>query len=85
MTDISLHIQQFEEIENVHDLHIWTVDGIYNVLTAHVVLYKSLPMDKLAELKEGIRTKMYELGIEHITIEFETTDEKCTFENCCNC
>ncbi len=83
MTEISAHIQQFDGVENVHDLHVWTVDGTYNVLTVHVVLSNALTMEKLAELKEEIRETLHQEGIEHVTIEFETVDEKCSFEKCC--
>ena len=82
VTDISDHLQQFVEIENVHDLHVWSIDGTYNVLTIHVVLSKSLTLDKLVGLKEKIRRSLQEKGIQHVTIEFENLDENCTFEKC---
>jgi len=83
MTEIATHIQKFEGVEGVHDLHVWTVDGTYNVLTVHVVLSNALAMEKLAELKAEIRETLHEEGIEHVTIEFETANEKCSFEKCC--
>lgn len=83
ITDISTHIDEFEGVESVHDLHVWSVDGMYNVLTVHVVLNNALEMEKMAELKVQIRESLREKGIQHATIEFETTDEKCTFEKCC--
>jgi len=83
ITDISNHLEKFEGVENVHDLHVWSVDGNYNVLTVHVVLSNSLEMEKLAELKTQIRNSLKEKAIEHATIEFETTGERCTFEKCC--
>ncbi len=74
---------KFEEVENIHDLHVWSVDGIYNVLTVHVVLKKSLKMDELAVLKLKIRKTLKENEIQHATFEFETIEEKCKYENCC--
>ena len=74
---------KFEEVENIHDLHVWSVDGMYNVLTVHVVLKKALKMDELAVLKLKIRKALKENEIQHATIEFELLDEKCTFEKCC--
>jgi len=84
IADISDHIQEFEGVENVHDLHVWSIDGSYNVLTVHVVLNNLLDMEKLAELKAAIRDSLEEKGIQHATIEFETLDEKCCFEKCCS-
>jgi cation diffusion facilitator family transporter len=83
VTDISTHLQQFDGVESVHDLHVWSVDGTYNVLTVHIVLNNSQEMDKLAELKAAIRDSLRQEGIQHATIEFETANEKCTFEKCC--
>ena len=83
MTDISEHLLHFGGVESVHDLHVWSVDGTYNVLTVHVVLNNSLDMEKLAELKAAIRDSLKEEGIQHATIEFETSDERCVFEKCC--
>lgn len=72
-----------ENINSIHDFHLWTVDGKYNVLTIHVVLKKPQTQDELASLKEIIRSKLREKNIEHTTIEFETANENCCFENCC--
>jgi len=83
ITDISDHLNLSAEIENIHDLHIWSIDGNYNVLTVHVVLNKILPMEKLAEMKAEIRASLEVKGIQHATIEFETADERCEFEKCC--
>ena len=84
LEQISIYLQEFEGVENVHDLHSWSIDGNYNIMTLHVVLNNSLEMKKLAELKVQIRKLLHEKGIQHATIEFETTDECCSFEKCCD-
>lgn len=83
ITAISKHLQQYEGVENIHDLHVWSVDGSYNVLTVHVVLNNLLEMEQMSALKTKIRESLKEKGIQHATIEFETENEQCTFENCC--
>lgn len=75
-------IKEIEYINNIHDLHIWSLDEGYNVLTVHVTLKATLPMEKLVDLKEKIRSVLKEAAIHHATIEFEMPDEKCVFENC---
>ena len=75
-------LKAFVDIENIHDLHIWSLDEEYNVLTVHVTLKRTFPMEKLAELKGDIRAVLKEEGIHHATIEFETPDESCAFLNC---
>jgi len=83
ITDVSTHLLRFEGVESIHDLHVWSVDGTYNVLTVHIVLNSALEMEKLAELKAEIRDSLQEEGIQHATIEFETSNEHCCFEKCC--
>jgi len=84
IADISSLLQQFKGIEDIHDLHIWSVDGNYNILTVHVVMNQLLEIKKVAELKEKIRSALKIKGIQHATIEFETVDERCDFEKGCD-
>jgi cobalt-zinc-cadmium efflux system protein len=72
----------FDTIDSIHDLHTWTIDGIYHIATLHVVLKQNTDMNSLAALKTEIREKLKELDISHATIEFETRDEECCLENC---
>jgi cobalt-zinc-cadmium efflux system protein len=83
IVSVSEHLMQFDGVENIHDLHVWSVDGSYNVLTVHVVTNELIEIEKLSDLKTEIRNSLKEMGIQHATIEFETKDEQCIFENCC--
>jgi cobalt-zinc-cadmium efflux system protein len=76
------HLKEIQNVANVHDLHIWSLDEEYNVLTVHVTLKEALPMTGLAELKNQIRSMLKDEEVQHATIEFETVDEPCIFENC---
>lgn len=79
---INQYLLSQEEVESVHDLHIWSIDGTYNILTVHIVLKQSTPMSKIALLKKKYRSGLTSLGIEHATIEFETSEEHCSMEQC---
>jgi len=67
-------------IEDVHDLHVWSADGNYHVMTMHVVLTEDIK--ESYPVKQEIRTLLQEEGIGHATIEFENADEQCYYENC---
>jgi len=82
--EISEQLKQFKGIEDIHDLHVWSVDGNYNILTVHVVMNKLLEINKITELKGKIRNSLKQKGIQHATIEFETSDERCDFEKGCD-
>ena len=80
--DIKKELLSFAEVSEIHDLHLWSIDGNYHVVTTHVVIKEALPMEQLATLKTKIRLKLEELNIQHATIEFETKDEICCLESC---
>ena len=84
IAEITEELQQFKGIEDIHDLHVWSVDGNYNILTVHVVMSKLLEIDKITELKGKIRDSLKQKRIQHATIEFETSDERCDFEKGCD-
>ena len=83
MEKVKHSIQSIDGVEGVHDLHAWSVDGEYNVMTVHVVLLKAITMEEQQQLKLRIREKLYAQGIQHCTIEFEQVDEECGMEPCC--
>ena len=79
---ITEKIERLKEVKKVHDLHIWSLDEDYEVLTMHVVLEESLNIKQLPPIKKQLRTLLSEENIKHSTIEFETSAESCIFENC---
>ena len=69
-------------VNDVHDLHIWTLDGEKNVATLHIRLNQNTDLNKQSELKKEIRNILVELGVQHATIEFDAMDADCAFEDC---
>lgn len=64
-------MRQTAGVEDIHDLHVWTVSPGYAALSAHVVLADralSQTHPVMDELKELIA---HQFGIEHTTIQFE--------------
>lgn len=80
--EVEKAVKSLEKVSGIHDLHIWSVDGEYNVMTLHVVLSEPLSMNQLHQLKAEIRKRLHQLDVQHITIEFETPDEDCDLEVC---
>lgn len=75
-------VSEFTEVQSVHDVHIWSADGEFNIMTVHIVLHEGKSLSDLYVLKDAIRTKLAEYNIQHATIEFETPNEDCVLENC---
>lgn len=80
--EILTYLNSLDGIANAHDLHIWSMDGQYNVLTTHLVLEKDISIDELEILKQQIRDELHKKGIEHTTLEFESKDADCVYEDC---
>lgn len=79
MEEVKRALLGIGEVQDVHDLHAWSVDGEYNVMTVHVVLRSALPMEAQHRLKLEIRDKLLSMGVQHCTIEFEVADEECAY------
>ncbi len=74
-------ILSFEEIDGAHDMHLWTMDGNYHILTTHVVLKNSLDLMEIEKLKLRIKKRLKEINVEHATIEFEVKGMVCSDEH----
>lgn len=68
-------------VEDVHDLHIWTITSGREALSAHVIHLETISQ---AELLKELRTKLHDrFGVDHLTIQMETPDfEDDTFHFC---
>jgi len=64
---------KIKSIIDIHHIHIWSLDGISNCATMHIVLNKE---DK--QIKEKVRNVLLEFNISYVTIELENIDEKCS-------
>ena len=82
LEDIKNKLKDFPEIVDVHDRHVWSLDGNYNILTVHVRLDKDYKLSEQAALKQKIRNQLKDESINHITIEFEGREEDCELEDC---
>ena len=82
--EIQQRIVAMEGVESIHDCHLWTMDGEYNVFTAHLVLEeKEMSWEKSHEIKQEIKQVLHDdFHLEHITLELEFTSQECGYENC---
>ena len=82
LEDIKEKLKDISEITDIHDNHVWSMDGEYNILTIHLQLDKDYKLSEQAKLKEKVRTQLKDESINHITLEFEGQDENCELEDC---
>lgn len=75
-------LEQVPDVQSVHDLHLWTLDGISHVLTMHAVVNQNLNLLEANEVKQRIRAAMLDEHIEHVTVELEMPGQECSQEHC---
>lgn len=78
---VELVILETEGVDNVHDLHVWTITSGREALSAHVIHAASISQSLLLQ---ELRTKLHDrFGVDHLTIQMETPDfEDDTFHFC---
>ena len=62
-----------ENVEAVHDLHVWTVTSGFDALAAHVVVARGADRDRARRELEFLLRDRY--GIEHTTLQMEEAVE----------
>ena len=72
--EVRVHILRAEGVQDIHDLHAWTITSGMNVLSAHVVLEEGA--DPPAVLDELCRCLAGDFDIEHSTFQLETADRR---------
>ena len=80
--DIKQRLSELEDVADVHDLHLWSMDGNYHILTVHVQLTDAMSLAGQANLKNRMRQQLGAFGIQHATIEIELPDEECGMQDC---
>ena len=77
LENIHEQLKSLNEVMEVHDCHIWSMDGNYNVLTIHLRLNKNYSLEELGVLKRKVRERLKQEHIHHLTVEFESPTEEC--------
>lgn len=69
-------LQKINGVNDIHHIHIWSIDGYNNYATMHIVTKSN----NIKKIKEEIRKKLTEHGICHSILE--TEDEVCEDIEC---
>ncbi len=72
------HLLAIKDVIDIHHIHVWSIDGVNNYATLHVVTNSK----KIDKVKLEVKEELKEHGIVHTTVEMETEDEKCNDNEC---
>ena len=75
--EIKKHLLEIDGVIDIHHIHIWSMDGIENFATMHIVTDNSN-----LKIKSDIRCELKSHDIAHVTIELENISEKCLEHDC---
>jgi cobalt-zinc-cadmium efflux system protein len=64
-------------VKDLHDLHFWTMDGQYNVMTLHVVVERRQSVEQREHIKKEVKHSLQHLEVQHSTVEIESEDVDC--------
>ncbi|MBQ6847645.1 MAG: cation transporter [Clostridia bacterium] len=70
-------VLETEGVLGVHHIHVFSLDGVQNIATLHVVTNGDY-----GEIKHTIKHKLEHLGITHTTVELENENERCGDTEC---
>lgn len=74
LAEVRDHLLRAEGVDDIHDLHAWTITSGMRVASAHVVLRDGAnPAKVLEELNECLAT---DFDVEHSTLQLETSDRR---------
>jgi len=74
---VKAHVLSIDGIEEVHHMHIWSMDGYNHYATMHVVTERE-PLTVKKEIRQALGA--YHIG--HVTLELESRGEKCDAAHC---
>ncbi len=77
LESVSEIVSSVAGVREVHDLHLWTLDGTYVLFSGHVVVDGDNTLTALEEVKSAVRAKLADTGIHHATLELESPQAGC--------
>ncbi|KYG60042.1 MULTISPECIES: cation diffusion facilitator family transporter [Planococcus] len=78
-TDVSIDritdtIEKIPGVNNIHDLHVWSITSGKNALSGHVVIENGLSFEESQLILREIEAAMIKQQITHVTIQLESQD-----------
>lgn len=74
--ELKEHLLELKGVDDIHHIHIWSIDGYNNYATMHIVTKEK----NIKQLKNKIREELEEHNICHAILE--TEDEACDEKEC---
>lgn len=70
-------ILSIKGVKEIHDVHTWSMDGDYHVMSVHLVISDSLSKEDMKQIRQQATQSIIDLGIQHPTVALEFESESC--------
>lgn len=74
-------LHQIKGVQDIHDLHVWSVDGTYNISSLHAVVSPTGENSE-SDILSSIVSLMEKHKIQHPTVQIETNAMNCKLLAC---
>jgi cobalt-zinc-cadmium efflux system protein len=78
---ISSELHNINGVQNIHDFHVWSIDGSYNIGSLHAVV-NTIDKNEKSDVLFSILQVMEKHKIQHPTIQIEMKTTNCKLMTC---
>lgn len=78
---LASELHRIKGVQNIHDFHVWSIDGTYNIGSLHAVVHTTDEKEK-EDILSSILQVMEQYAIQHPTVQIETNATHCKFVTC---
>ncbi|HQO05304.1 MAG TPA: cation diffusion facilitator family transporter [Fervidobacterium sp.] len=64
-------LKKIDEVQDVHHVHIWSLDENTVFFEAHINLKEDLPVSETMNIESKVKDQLKSFSISHVTIQFE--------------
>ncbi len=75
LTNVEAQLLAHPQVEQVHDLHVWSITSGLNALSCHVVVDGEMSIYQSNRLIIDLEQRLLDLGIHHVTIQVESSSQ----------
>jgi cobalt-zinc-cadmium efflux system protein len=75
-------LDEMDIIKEIHDTHVWSLDGINTYISLHVVIPQNVTTQDIIKIKRMIKEEAEHHSIFHTIIEIEFENEECVDKEC---
>lgn len=74
LVDVEQRLVAHEQVQRVHDLHVWSITSGLHALSCHVVVDGDMTIATASILIDDLEQRLQVLGISHATIQVESSE-----------